>query len=62
MLSAFLLTLFPLGKRQNPKLMGYYSEDDRPPVFKSWTQVYAFLLIFQVLLLLAFHIFMRAFA
>jgi hypothetical protein len=41
--------------------MGYYPEDDRPPVFKSWAQVYAFLLIFQLLLMLAFYLFMRTF-
>jgi len=36
-------------------------EEDRPPVFKSWKQVYAFLLFFQVLLMLAFYVFMRVF-
>jgi len=37
-------------------------EEDRPPVFSSWNQVYAFLLLFQVLLMLAFYLFMRAFS
>jgi len=37
-------------------------EEDRPPVFRSWNQVYAFLLLFQVLLMLAFYLFMRAFS
>ena len=36
-------------------------EEDRPPVFKSWKQVYIFLLAFQVLLMLAFYLFMRVF-
>jgi hypothetical protein len=36
-------------------------ETGRPPVFKSWEWVYAFLLIFQALLMLAFYLFMRVF-
>ena len=37
-------------------------KEDRPPVFRSWSSVYAFLLVFQAVLMLLFHLFMRAYS
>ncbi|MFZ4559144.1 MAG: hypothetical protein ACOYOD_03015 [Saprospiraceae bacterium] len=37
-------------------------KEDRPPVFRSWSSVYAFLLIFQAVLMLLFHLFMHAYS
>jgi hypothetical protein len=36
--------------------------EDRPPVFRTWNQVYVFLLVFQAVLLALFYWFMRAFS
>jgi len=35
--------------------------DERPPVFSTWRAVYAFVLGFLALLILAFYLFGRAF-
>lgn len=36
--------------------------DDRPPIFANWKQVYFFLLVFQAVLMLAFYWFMHVFS
>lgn len=37
-------------------------DDNQPPVLGSWRKVYLLLLIFQVLLMLAFYVFMQLFS
>ena len=39
-----------------------YIPEEEPPVFKTWPQVYAFVLILHVIILLAFYVFTQYFA
>lgn len=35
---------------------------DRPPIFKTWEQMYVFVLVFHALLITAFYTFTKAFS
>lgn len=37
-------------------------EDDRPPVFRTWNQVYAFVLVLHAIIIMLFYLFTQAYA
>ncbi|MEO0734459.1 MAG: hypothetical protein AAFZ52_16600 [Bacteroidota bacterium] len=37
-------------------------EDDIPPILGSWTNIYTFVLVLHVLLLISFYLFSKAYA
>ncbi len=37
-------------------------EDERPPVFRTWNQVYAFVLILHAVIIALFYLFTRAYS
>ena len=38
------------------------NEDEKVPLFKSWTQWYIFLVVFLILLIILFYLFTKKFA
>ncbi len=37
-------------------------EDERPPVFRTWNQLYAFVLILHAIIIALFYLFTRAYS
>ncbi len=47
---------------KEPNRQPEFVEDDRPPFFRTWNQLYAFVLILHALIITLFYLFTKAFS